>query len=887
MDSRYEENLYWDESGTGKVIVTQTQDVGFPLTALWSVSTLHVVFGVYGETLKGSSAAFDNYEATVYSVEYKDYIHQYVNLTRNNGTGVRRHQMALGVLVGKISKDSNKIYVALSGDHASHTDSWFWEEGVYTAMVANTSFQISTASPKPSDTATGVQELRIWQNLPSIEYGWEGTLDADAAGTSITFNKPAELNISKLVFPLTGMLMDDDDGYANAEAVKITDIAYTSGDSDTGIFTATVDTAVSGTHETSQNAKLSCGSFGTEHDGSVYTRIYVKLKDDGSTAYDPDDRFKPNPHEPSYTPSGLDLEFYLASVPEGRSTSAVIPSLQIPSRPGGLSLCPNISMDSQGIGATVDPETNLPFMDPVKGNPWIPPYHGKFSEIPRFTKSFWGRWTTKPTHQLSRSSCTFYTEFPKCVDPNLVTAEEALKGGTVCSTMMPPVQKQQYVYTMPVNNKWIRDADTPTGIRNTLEYNMRFSETFEMIYSNLNNMAEEAWFKSQAAGEFTTDQSLLPFGASMYFRGKGNPGGNRRNTGNVMPADAPLVTGSMRLTISQRSQMDIENCAYRPLGWPEDSKDLMLLLERFPPLEVKWNLRGVLGNTHVTAENLGAYTMSSGLRMEPGYGYVFSATLVVVPSYVIDVDDVTSLEAWRTSARNLGVVRYRLPEGQSHIVKYTYSIDFDEMRAPVITLSYYTLLAYLTQLGAILCLGALGECILFYYNMLESAHLKQMREAEVLEAARKEILDLSDTYVEELKEFCAEELLYEEVVDVFEEIQQQGEIRTVQWSSFKLRQEFGNRLSAIKVGEGPTIFLCLQVLLQVFKRATVDPSLQPKYDQMRARFNDFWGGESTAVLGSPSAEDTWHKFFKILTGDLMFIILLEMMDEAAVEKLQL
>ena len=49
--------------------------------------------------------------------------------------------------------------------------------------------------------------------------------------------------------------------------------------------------------------------------------------------------------------------------------------------------------------------------------------------------------------------------------------------------VMPPRSRQHYTYTMPINNKWIRSDQTPAGIRNEPEFEIKFSETFEMIYT--------------------------------------------------------------------------------------------------------------------------------------------------------------------------------------------------------------------------------------------------------------------------------------------------------------------------------------------------------------------------------------------------------------------
>ena len=79
-----------------------------------------------------------------------------------------------------------------------------------------------------------------------------------------------------------------------------------------------------------------------------------------------------------------------------------------------------------------------------------------------------------------------------------------------------------------------------------------------------------------------------------------------------------------------------------------------------------------------------------------------------------------------------------------------------------------------------------------------------------------------------------------------------------------------------------------QLLLQVFKRATIVKTLQPKYDQMKDTFQNYWTGRgrSNGSLDALTADDVWHEFWKILDDDLIFDFLIEMMDDNAIELLR-
>ena len=51
--------------------------------------------------------------------------------------------------------------------------------------------------------------------------------------------------------------------------------------------------------------------------------------------------------------------------------------------------------------------------------------------------------------------------------------------------------------------------------------------------------------------------------------------------------------------------------------------------------------------------------MDSGLQMEPGYGYIFSASITIVPSYAYDISNTLALTGWTSAVAQMAAVRYR------------------------------------------------------------------------------------------------------------------------------------------------------------------------------------------------------------------------------------
>jgi len=454
--------------------------------------------------------------------------------------------------------------------------------------------------------------------------------------------------------------------------------------------------------------------------------------------------------------------------------------------------------------------------------------------------------------------------------------------------VMPPRAKQYYTYQMPVNQKWIKSDQTPTEVRNEPEFNVRFSETFDMLYTSVDMENEARWTETQARGDFDKTQGLRPFAAANYFRGKGAPAGRFATTAALVPADPPLISGGIRLGISVLALSDLNSCAVPPRGWPSSVKEKMLLMEKFPPLNIEWNLRGVLGSTYVEYKDAGYYTLESGLRMEPGYGYIFSATLSVIPSYEVDTAGIEHLKTWTTRADDLGAVRYKLPEGQNNLVKYTYSISFDESQHPVYSLLTYELIDLLTNIGAICCLAYLAENILFWANRVSGEAAEQHQRQEEHLAAMNAVLHLSSAYLDDLRAYCSQELGIEKIATVIGT--NRDALVESDWTSFKVRTELGLALTTPIDGveDGSTVLLCLQLCLQLFHRTRTEPSLGPKYEQIKEAFTSYWTArsqEGVILHDSISGEAVWKSCWPILGENLMEKVLLEIMEEDKVDRM--
>jgi len=554
---------------------------------------------------------------------------------------------------------------------------------------------------------------------------------------------------------------------------------------------------------------------------------------------------------------------YLASVPDGKQVLNTHDPLA-DKLSGNLNLCANISMD----GTTIDPDTEDYFKDPITGERWSPPYRGRISEKPKYSEMFWDSWETKTGHRLEMSVCAQDNEFQECPEPDMVGKDES----TECLKVMPPTLLESYMYVMPVNNKWIVNPKTPNGVRNLPEFSMQFTEMFEFLYTDHNNEVEHRWTYKKEAGDFDTNQELTPIGAVKYFRGEGASTGNFRTTGKLMPADAPLARGSFRLGISQHSRDDILKCKTIPDGWPSDVTSLTLLLEKFKPLKVEWNLRSVLGKTYVPEKDLAYYTMASGLRMEPGYGYVFSATVVIKPAYAYDITQVLTLTGWTSSVTQMGAVRYKLPEGQTNMVRYSYSVSFDENQLPSMSSFKMNAKDFIVRIGAICCYGVFGNIVLQIYNWITNKTQRALQDIEDEQESTNLIRTLDEDYLMELLSFCVVVLGLTDMGEAIRKVH--SDAKQIGWSTYKKRQELGLVI-------GGTGFLCLQVLYQASIEAAMNPAMDAKYRAVTAIFKTWWQEREE----EQDADLVWQQFWPGLGESTMYRLLTKIMEPEKVQKM--
>ncbi|KAJ1482705.1 hypothetical protein T484DRAFT_1802992, partial [Baffinella frigidus] len=136
--------------------------------------------------------------------------------------------------------------------------------------------------------------------------------------------------------------------------------------------------------------------------------------------------------------------------------------------------------------------------------------------------------------------------------------------------------------------------------------------------------------------------------------------------------------------------------------WPTDPLDVRLVLERFDPLQIEWEL-----------STLGGRSDDEAIVMQPGYEYILEATIEVRPIYAADVMEVVTIQRWErqvvstTASRAVisdpdrahkVVVRYYLQFDPLVVVRY--HLQFDPLVRAQIFRTVYTAKALLDAFGA-------------------------------------------------------------------------------------------------------------------------------------------------------------------------------------------
>lgn len=299
---------------------------------------------------------------------------------------------------------------------------------------------------------------------------------------------------------------------------------------------------------------------------------------------------------------------------------------------------------------------------------------------------------------------------------------------------------------------------------------------------------------------------------------------------------------------------------------------MQLLLEKFAPLWINWDLKGVRGNTYVSAGDMEHFTMKTvGLRLEPGYGYLFSATIQIMPLYSSSLTEIVTLEGWSRTITQQSCVRFLLPAGQRNVVRYYYSVSFDDRVLPAISQYRFQGLQFLYVLGSLPCYTILGTIILTLYNVIVTQLQGSKGVADLHSAAKVEKVDLQDAYLHTLAQFATDAAGAEDIQKTIETIV--VEAKELDWSTNKKRQELGRQLT-------PTGFLCLQVLYEAFILCKSQPDINEGYNTLMGNFRD-WRADSSK--NEETAVAMWKTFWPNLGAGRMRQLLTEIMPIAKVE----
>ena len=440
-----------------------------------------------------------------------------------------------------------------------------------------------------------------------------------------------------------------------------------------------------------------------EHHSCVIPLYSVRLARD-KPAYLPQDRYRARAGtEPTESPAHLDLELALFTVPgevQGITAAAAPP----PPPPG----TPSPSSSAGAAGG--DGGTGVLDVGAVGDTlcPKIPMTAAEMGVSKKFTAFNWGSWQVSGDRDFNVVSCLDRPiRQPDCKDLGEAAADSL---SDTCLKAMPPTSVYKMVSTLPVNNKWVVPKTFLQIMRgvNLPEFDMDFSFVYNMQYSSETLAVEKDFAESMGTGDYLHTNNFTIYSGATEFQGLGAGFDGYRNLAQILPANHPVLSNTLVLGVdAAQTILDIKNARSRTSGaaaslWPQDEQDIKLLLERFDPLQIEWELSSIGGRSEEQV-----------LVMQPGYEYLMEALLQIRPIYSSDVWETSRIVRWERQVVSTAASRTKLTDpAMAHQVVVRYHLEFDPLVRTQTFSKAYTVKVFVESVGAATGFIVLGAMIL-------------------------------------------------------------------------------------------------------------------------------------------------------------------------------
>jgi hypothetical protein len=264
-----------------------------------------------------------------------------------------------------------------------------------------------------------------------------------------------------------------------------------------------------------------------------------------------------------------------------------------------------------------------------------------------------------------------------------------------------------------------------------------FQLAFDFTFSKDSEHVDAA-FTGERAGSYDVDQQGSLSGAfpgGMKFQGQG--AGNESFLDTLVPATYPYMAQSVQIKLQPDAVMRFMDkfkaaadgeedgrTAGFPMGYGSSKAEIQESLDKFPTVNVTWDLVSIGGSSN-----------KQEFALEPGTLTTLEATVEIVPYYVLDfVDSIESIQQWSVKTTSQAVSSRKLDVSQSTQAQVRYVISV-EPAARAIEVKYaYSVNDFLLDAGALAGMLGVGCALLTATHRAEKYLAKWLKQPWINES---------------------------------------------------------------------------------------------------------------------------------------------------------
>eukprot|EP00003_Mantamonas_plastica_P015197 TRINITY_DN258_c0_g1_i3.p1 TRINITY_DN258_c0_g1~~TRINITY_DN258_c0_g1_i3.p1 ORF type:complete len:741 (-),score=251.00 TRINITY_DN258_c0_g1_i3:724-2946(-) len=292
--------------------------------------------------------------------------------------------------------------------------------------------------------------------------------------------------------------------------------------------------------------------------------------------------------------------------------------------------------------------------------------------------------------------------------PTACTSIDAVPKGRFrnkCIRDMPPTAVMSWTQTMPINDVWdiskgtvSEKAEWVSSVQEP-ETSFEFRDTFHFMYDpDAEDVNTRFASNVKTGGDYNQDGEQRYYNGALDYRGLGAGISNTPKVA-LIPANPPYLKSQLHLRLRSDALKSIME--QKPTDWPTTEAALKTLLEKnFTDTSISFQLT-----------NVGGYTDSQTIPLEPGYLYTMEADVIVKPKYVTDVLDSKVMTAWQTVVQRTAVSRTELDYFQRSQTRVRWVLNLDGNAVQLKERFAYDFKNFVDGFGS--ALGLIGLAVVF------------------------------------------------------------------------------------------------------------------------------------------------------------------------------